>query len=64
MERKSPAGMPMGGPGMRTGTYLMKLLRETCEKNGVEILLNTRVTDAEVEHGKFRAILAKALMVR
>lgn len=54
-----PAGMPMGGPGMRTGTYLMKLLRETCEKNGVKILLNTRVTDAEVENGKFTAILAE-----
>ena len=54
-----PAGMPMGGPGMRTGTYLMKLMRETCEKHGVEILLNTRVTDAEVADGKFTAIIAE-----
>lgn len=54
-----PEGMPMGGPEMRTGTYLMKLMRETCEKHGVTILTNTRVTDAEVANGKFTAILAE-----
>jgi len=53
-------GPPMGGgPGMRTGTYLMKLIRETCEKNNVEILLKTRVTDAEVKNGKYTAIIAE-----
>ena len=44
-----PAGMPM--PGMRTGTYLMKLMRETCKKDGVEILTKTRITDVTVENG-------------
>ena len=37
----------------------MKLMRETCEKQGVTVLLNTRVTDAEVADGKFTAILAE-----
>jgi len=52
-----PAGMP--GPGMRTGTYLMKLIKEACEQRGVEILLNTPVVDAEVENGKYTAIIAE-----
>ena len=53
-------GPPMGGgPGMRTGTYLMKLIKEACEKRGVEILLNTPVVDAEVQDGKYTAVIAK-----
>jgi fumarate reductase flavoprotein subunit len=60
-ESEKDGGMPpMGGPGTRTGTYLMKLMRETCQKEGVEILLNTRVTDAEVTDGKFTAIIAES----
>ena len=51
-----PAGMPM--PGMRTGTYLMKLMRETCKKNGVEILTKTRITDVTVENGKITGATA------
>lgn len=56
-----PGGMPEGmpGPGMRTGTYLMKLMRETCQKHGVDILTSTRVTNAEVAEGKFTAIIAE-----
>ena len=53
------SGPPMGGPAMRTGIYLMKLIKETCRKNNVEILLKTRVVDAEVTDGKYTAILAK-----
>ena len=52
-------GPPMGGAGMRTGTYLMKLIKEACGKRGVEILLNTPVVDAEVQDGKYTAVIAK-----
>ena len=52
-----PAGMPM--PGMRTGTYLMKLMRETCKKDGVEILTKTRITDVTVENGKITGATAE-----
>ena len=47
-----------GGPGMRTGTYLMKLLKETCQKQGVQILLQTRAVDVEMTGGKISAVLA------
>ena len=56
-EKGMPAGMPM--PGMRTGTYLMKLMRETCQKDGVEILTKTRITDVTVAHGKIVSATAE-----
>ena len=56
-EKGMPAGMLM--PGMRTGTYLMKLMRETCQKDGVEILTKTRITDVTVAHGKIVSATAE-----
>ncbi|MGN0999643.1 MAG: FAD-dependent oxidoreductase [Faecousia sp.] len=54
-----PKGPPTSGPGMRGGTYFMHLMKETCDKNGVEIILNARVSDCEVENGKISAVLAE-----
>lgn len=58
---KMSAGMPpLGGPPMRTGTYLMKLLKETAIKNGVEILTKTAAVDVEVADGKIAAVIAES----
>ncbi len=44
---------------MRIGTYLMKLLKATCEQWGVQLLCSTRAIDLETSSGKLSAILAE-----
>lgn len=53
------AAGPMMPMGMRSGTYICKLLTEYLSKKNVPILLKHKVTDFQMENGKIAAVICE-----
>lgn len=56
----NPGAGPMMPTGMRSGTYIMKLMSEECEKRQASVLLKHKVVDVEVADGKISAAIVES----